>query len=145
MCGICGILGSEVRAGELDAMTAVQHHRGPDDRGVMLLEDGAVGLGHNRLSIIDLSQAGHQPMSNAGGGLTIVFNGEVYNYLELKRELSGYPFRGDSDTEVVLAAYERWGKDCLERFVGMFAFAIWDAKKKHLFCARDRLGVKPFH
>ena len=126
-------------------MTAVQHHRGPDDRGVALLEGDTVGLGHNRLSIIDLSQAGHQPMLNAGGGLTIVFNGEVYNYRELKQELSGYPFRGDSDTEVVLAAYERWGENCLERFVGMFAFAIWDAEKRHLFCARDRLGVKPFH
>ncbi len=126
-------------------MTAVQHHRGPDDLGVELLEDGAVGLGHNRLSIIDLSEAGHQPMANTDGRLTIVFNGEVYNYLELKQELSGYPFRGDSDTEVVLAAYERWGEECLEHFVGMFAFAIWDAEKKHLFCARDRMGVKPFH
>ncbi len=126
-------------------MTAVQHHRGPDDRGVELLEDDTVGLGHNRLSIIDLSKAGHQPMSDAAGRLTIVFNGEVYNYRELKRELSGYPFRGDSDTEVVLAAYERWGEACLERFVGMFAFAIWDVGKKHLFCARDRLGVKPFY
>ena len=145
MCGICGILAPEVRCKELEAMTAVQHHRGPDDRGVELLEGDTVGLGHNRLSIIDLSKAGHQPMSNAGGGLTIVFNGEVYNYLELKQELSGYPFRGDSDTEVVLAAYERWGGDCLEHFVGMFAFAIWDAEKKHLFCARDRMGVKPFH
>ncbi len=145
MCGICGILAPEVRCKELEAMTAVQHHRGPDDRGVELLEGDTVGLGHNRLSIIDLSKAGHQPMSNAGGGLTIVFNGEVYNYRELKQELSGYPFRGDSDTEVVLAAYERWGENCLERFVGMFAFAIWDAEKKHLFCARDRLGVKPFH
>ena len=145
MCGICGILGPEVKARELEVMTAVQHHRGPDDRGVELLEDGTVGLGHNRLSIIDLSKAGHQPMSDAAGRLTIVFNGEVYNYLELKQELSGYPFRGDSDTEVVLAAYERWGEACLEHFVGMFAFAIWDAGKKHLFCARDRLGVKPFH
>ncbi len=126
-------------------MTAVQHHRGPDDRGVELLENDTVGLGHNRLSIIDLSEAGHQPMASTDGRLTIVFNGEVYNYLELKRELSGYPFRGDSDTEVVLAAYERWGGDCLEHFVGMFAFAIWDAEKQHLFCARDRLGVKPFH
>jgi asparagine synthase (glutamine-hydrolysing) len=145
MCGICGILGSEVKARELDAMTAVQHHRGPDDRGVAVLGGGAVGLGHNRLSIIDLSEAGHQPMTNGDGRLTIVFNGEVYNYLELKQELSGYRFRGDSDTEVVLAAYERWGEECPGHFVGMFAFAIWDAEKKHLFCARDRLGVKPFH
>ena len=145
MCGICGILGPEVKTRELEAMTAAQHHRGPDDRGVELLEDGAVGLGHNRLSIIDLSKAGHQPMLGADGRLTIVFNGEVYNYLELKRELSGYPFHGDSDTEVVLAAYERWGEACLEHFVGMFAFAIWDAGKGRLFCARDRLGVKPFH
>ena len=105
-------------------MTAIQHHRGPDDRGVELLEDGTVGLGHNRLSIIDLSEAGHQPMANGSGEFTIVFNGELYNYLELKRKLSNYPFRGDSDTEVVLAAYERWGKDCLERFIGMFNFAI---------------------
>ncbi len=81
MCGICGILGPEVKARELEVMTAVQHHRGPDDRGVELLEDGTVGLGHNRLSIIDLSKAGHQPMTNGDGRLTIVFNGEVYNYL----------------------------------------------------------------
>lgn len=123
----------------------MQHHRGPDDRGVFCDPSGLVGLGHNRLSVIDLSAAGRQPMANQDGSVWIVFNGEVYNYVELRRELGSYPYRSRTDTEVILAAYERWGEGCVERFIGMFAFAIWDARRGRLFCARDRLGIKPFY
>ena len=145
MCGIAGIIGQSWERAQLEAMVTVQHHRGPDDSGVYVNETSTVGLGHNRLSIIDLSAAGHQPMSNHDGTLWIVFNGELYNYLELRAELSDYPYRSCTDTEVVLAAYQRWSEQCLERFIGMFAFAIWDARRRRLFCARDRLGIKPFH
>lgn len=126
-------------------MVAVQHHRGPDDQGTYIDRSGTVGLGHNRLSIIDLSPAGHQPMPNHDNTLWIIFNGEVYNYLELQAELGAYPYRSQSDTEVILAAYERWGEACVEHFIGMFSFALWDAPRQRLFCARDRLGIKPFH
>jgi asparagine synthase (glutamine-hydrolysing) len=126
-------------------MVAIQDHRGPDDNGIYVNASGLVGLGHNRLSIVDLTDAGHQPMVNRDRTVWIVFNGEIYNYLELRQELKGYPFRSRTDTEVILAAYERWGEDCVEHFVGMFAFAIWDERTKSLFCARDRLGIKPFH
>ena len=143
MCGISGIVGPGWERPQLERMVTIQHHRGPDDSGVYV--DGEVGLGHNRLSIIDLSPAGHQPMSNHDGTLWIVFNGEVYNYLELRAELNDYPYRSRTDTEVILAAYERWGERCVEHFIGMFAFAIWDARCQRLFCARDRLGIKPFH
>ena len=126
-------------------MVAAQHHRGPDDHGIYVSEEGTVGLGHNRLSIIDLSQAGHQPMANHDGTLWLTFNGEIYNYIELRAELNDYPYQSRTDTEVVLAAYERWGAACVERFNGQFAFAIWDVRRQSLFCARDRLGIKPFH
>lgn len=126
-------------------MVRSQHHRGPDDQGIYLDPRGGAALGHNRLSIIDLSPAGHQPMASAGGRYFIVFNGEIYNYLELRRELDGYPFRSQTDTEVILAAYERWGSACLDRFIGMFAFAIWDSETQTLFAARDRIGIKPFY
>jgi asparagine synthase (glutamine-hydrolysing) len=145
MCGIAGIFGAGWQKSELTCMVSSQHHRGPDARGIYIAPDGAVGLGHNRLSIIDLSAAGRQPMSSADGVLQIVFNGEIYNYLELRRELSDYPFRTRTDTEVVLAAYQRWGKACLERFIGMFAFLIWDTREQALFGARDRFGVKPLN
>lgn len=119
-------------------------HRGPDGRGCWLHPAGFLGLGHRRLSIIDLA-AGHQPMSD-GHGLTITFNGEIYNYRELQRELnSEYEFRTQSDTEVILAAYQRWGADCVNHLRGMFAFAIWDEQQSTLFCARDRFGIKPFY
>lgn len=119
-------------------------HRGPDDEGIEDLD--ACVLGHRRLSIIDLSDRGHQPMALADGNLWISYNGEVYNYLELRRELEGLgaEFRTDTDTEVVLAAYDRWGVECLSRFNGMWAFALWDGRKRQLFCARDRFGEKPF-
>lgn len=126
-------------------MVARQQHRGPDAEGIYLAPDGAAGLGHNRLSIIDLSPAGQQPMANADGSRRIAFNGEIYNYKELRRELSDYPYRSQSDTEVILAAYEKWGEDCVEHFIGMFAFLIWDEGRQILFGARDRFGVKPFY
>lgn len=145
MCGISGVIGAHASSHVLKAMVDAQHHRGPDDSGIKLLSNGQVGLGHNRLSILDLSEAGHQPMESNDAALTIVFNGEIYNYLEIKSQLKEYSFKSTTDTEVILAAYQKWGVDCLKYFVGMFAFAIWDDKKKQLFCARDRLGVKPFH
>ena len=106
-----------------------------------------LALGHRRLSILDLSAAGHQPMSNESGSIWLVHNGEVYNYVEIRDELrsKGYMFRSNSDTEVIIKAYEEWGTDCLKKFNGMWAFCLWDSTKKELFCARDRLGVKPFY
>lgn len=146
MCGISGVIGLADRA-VITAMTDVQAHRGPDDSGIVVLEDHSVSLGHRRLSIIDLSSAGHQPMANADKTLWITFNGEIYNYQDIRKELmvKGYHFRSDSDTEVLLTAYEEWGARCLDRLNGMFAFAIYDCKKRRLFAARDRLGVKPFY
>ncbi len=126
-------------------MVALQRHRGPDGEGYF---DGrGVSLGHCRLAIIDLTDAGHQPMADEDGRFWITFNGEIYNYLELREELRefGVHFHGGSDTEVLLAAYRHWGAKCLERLRGMFAFAIWDQRTQCLFAARDRLGIKPFH
>jgi asparagine synthase (glutamine-hydrolysing) len=125
------------------AMMDALAHRGPDDRGSYF--DGPVGLGHRRLSIIDVD-GGRQPMTNEDGTLWIVFNGEIYNYVELRRELTRHhEFRTQSDTEVILHLYEELGERCVERLNGMFAFAIWDSRQKRLFAARDRLGVKPFY
>ena len=151
MCGIAGYLSTG--AGEdlspaLHRMTAAIAHRGPDDVGYFetTAVDGRarVGLGHRRLSIIDLS-TGHQPLGNADGSLQIVFNGEIYNFEALRTELSahGYRLRTRSDTEAIVYAYEHWGTDCVSRLRGMFAFAIWDARRSRLFLARDRFGKKP--
>ncbi len=120
-------------------------HRGPDDIGEWWSADGCVGLGHRRLAIIDLSPAGHQPMQDASGELCIVFNGEIYNFADLRAELAakGHAFRSHSDTEVILAAYREWGTDCLSRLNGMFAFALYDSRERRLFMARDRAGEKP--
>jgi asparagine synthase (glutamine-hydrolysing) len=145
MCGIAGIVGNNWSMQELNRMVEIQHHRGPDSQGISIDTHGLAGLGHNRLSIIDLSADAQQPMSSGNGNLSLVFNGEIYNYLELRRELSDYPFHSRSDTEVILAAYERWGEACLDRFIGMFALAIWDRRERKLFAARDRFGVKPFY
>ena len=123
-------------------MIETLQHRGPDGSG--LWEAPGIVLGHRRLSILDLSDAGRQPMSTSDGRYTIVFNGEVYNYRELRAELPKLSYRSHTDTEVVLQAYAHWGPACLERFVGMYGFAIWDAVQRELFCARDRMGVKPF-
>jgi asparagine synthase (glutamine-hydrolysing) len=146
MCGISGLVGLADQA-LARAMANAQAHRGPDDVGTITLNEHQVSLAHRRLSIIDLSPAGHQPMSNAAGDLWITFNGEIYNYLEIRHELLalGHQFKSHSDTEVLLAAYEVWGNECLARLNGMFAFAIYDVRKKRLFAARDRLGIKPFY
>jgi len=143
MCGIAGIVGPCATGETVRKMMSCIQHRGPDGHGEVDVQ-GAV-LGHRRLKIIDLSEAGRQPMSTADGRYTIVYNGEVYNYKELREELSEYRFHSQSDTEVVLYAFVKWGHHCLQKFVGMFAFAIWDATEKTLFCARDRLGIKPFY
>jgi asparagine synthase (glutamine-hydrolysing) len=147
MCGIAGIVGpggaAEVSLAK--AMTDILAHRGPDDSG--LWADHDVVLGHRRLSILDLSAAGHQPMTTPDERYFITFNGEIYNYLELRHELTraGHSFRSGTDTEVLLAAYVHWGEACLSRFNGMWTFAIWDRQERRLFASRDRLGKKPFY
>lgn len=148
MCGIAGILNfnqQKIPLSKLNAMTEIISHRGPDGFGQWSNPEENVLLGHRRLSIIDLSTAGHQPMSF--GHLTITFNGEIYNYIELKKELTlkGYQFKTESDTEVLLMCYHLKGASCLKDLEGMFSFAIWDDEKKQLFCARDRFGEKPFY
>lgn len=144
MCGIFGWVGDwEEKKGR--HATQSMRHRGPDSWGVATAPS-TVFLGHCRLSIIDLSPAGHQPMLDAYGRYQLVFNGEIYNYQELYTELKPhYPFKSRSDSEVLLAAYHHWGEACLDRLLGMFAFAIWDSKAQRLFAARDRFGVKPFY
>jgi len=146
MCGIVGVIGLADQS-LITRMTASLAHRGPDDSNTLLLDEEQVALGHRRLSIIDLSAAGRQPMTSASGRFILVYNGELYNYRELRHELElkGQRFRSQTDSEVLLAAYEVWGKACLQRFTGMFAFAIWDRRDKLLFAARDQLGVKPFY
>ncbi|HYR88918.1 MAG TPA: asparagine synthase (glutamine-hydrolyzing) [Terriglobia bacterium] len=148
MCGICGVAYSDneklVDRGVLERMRDTLTHRGPDDAGLHI--DGAVGLGSRRLSIIDLP-GGHQPIANEDGSIWIVFNGEIYNYLELRRDYlaSRFRFSTDSDTEVILHLYELFGEDCVHYLNGMFAFAIWDRNKRKLFLARDRFGIKPLY
>lgn len=146
MCGIAGIFGKSWRREELAAMINAQRHRGPDAEGIHIDAQNIAGLGHNRLSIIDLSASGRQPMVDRSGTRYLVFNGEIYNYLELKNELAGeYDFKTKTDTEVLLAAYDKWGEACLERLIGMFSFIIWDEREKRAFAVRDRFGVKPFY
>ena len=148
MCGIAGIYrfdGKAVARSLLEGMCDALKHRGPDGAGTFCTS--TIGLAHRRLKIIDLSDDANQPMADKEHGLVVVYNGEIYNYLELKQELQdeGFRFRTASDTEVLLKAYAAWDIDCLQRFNGMFAFALWDSKNQHLFCARDRFGVKPFY
>lgn len=176
IAGIFNCFGEPVDKSALEKMTQIIHHRGPDDEGYVLVQTSNnsiqhckgddtipemqniiphvrqgitadLAFGFRRLSIIDLSKKGHQPMCDHSGKFWIVFNGEIYNYLEIREELisQGYTFLTKSDTEVILAAYEHWGTDCLNHFNGMWAFAIWDGRTKTLFCARDRFGVKPFY
>ncbi|MCU0329363.1 MAG: asparagine synthase (glutamine-hydrolyzing) [Candidatus Kapabacteria bacterium] len=146
MCGIVALVDRRASYADLTetgaAMLAVMSHRGPDNRGTW--QQGPVLLGHNRLSILDLSAASHQPMVVDDAILT--FNGEIYNYVELRTELErdGFRFTTTGDTEVILAAYRRWGSSCVEHFIGMWAFALWDERSQTLFCSRDRFGIKPF-
>jgi asparagine synthase (glutamine-hydrolysing) len=149
MCGIFGSLSLGPRdvaltSSDLDVGLARIRHRGPDGTGKWLSQNGQVGLGHVRLSIIDL-EAGAQPMHSEDGRYTIIYNGEIYNYVELRAELGDGTFRTHSDTEVVLRAFQRWGADCVLRLRGMFAIAIWDAAEQKLFLARDRFGIKPLY
>ncbi len=176
MCGICGWLNlsRQLDLNILKKMNNIARHRGPDDEGYALISERSIhlyrgedGLGvdlpiipayvdyrqaflafaHRRLSILDLSAKGHQPMCSEDGQLCVTFNGEIYNYIELRQELveKGYVFRSGSDTEVLLCAYQEWGEQCVEHFNGMWGFALWDAGRKKLFCSRDRLGAKPFY
>ena len=154
MCGIVGMIGlnARVSAEVLERATASLAHRGPDDGGTVILHGRAgaeieIGLGNRRLAILDLSPLGHQPMSDPATGNWIVYNGEVYNFREVRHRLeeSGLPFESHSDTEVILKAYAHWGEKCLDEFRGMFAFAIWDAKRNQLFMARDPMGIKPLY
>jgi len=146
MCGIAGIYcfnGAPVDFVLLKRMTGVLTHRGPDGEG--FFESGPIGLGHRRLAIIDLSSSGHQPMSNEDGTVWITYNGEIYNFIELRRELEnkGHRFCSQTDSEVIIHAYEEWGTECVHRLNGMFAFGLWDENRKTLWLVRDRLGVKP--
>ncbi|MDW8396024.1 MAG: asparagine synthase (glutamine-hydrolyzing) [Anaerolineae bacterium] len=176
IAGIFNLDGAPVAISQLQRMADLLHHRGPDDEGYALFNTSTgeafhfcgpdsppgvklpdirsakslkanLGLAERRLAILDLSPAGHTPMTTPDGRLTICFNGEVYNYVELRAELKslGYTFSSTGDTEVILAAYRQWGTGCVERFNGMWAFAIWDAHQRILFCSRDRFGVKPFY
>ena len=148
MCGLFGALsfdGNAIDSGHAGSMSARVAQRGPDDKGEYF--NGPVMLGHRRLAIIDLSAAGHQPMQDSSERYTIVFNGTIYNYPELRTILigKGYHFKSQSDTEVIINAYACWGGACVERLHGMFAFAIWDSKRQNLFLARDRMGIKPLY
>jgi asparagine synthase (glutamine-hydrolysing) len=151
MCGICGVFSWAPSVMHDD--TTVSHmrdtiqHRGPDDCGTRVDPEGQVGLGHRRLSIVDLSPAGHQPMGNEDGTVWITFNGEIYNHEALRRDLerNGHTFRSHTDTEAIVHLYEEEGVECLRRLEGMFALAIWDARRQQLFMARDRVGVKPLY
>src|SRR3954470_18906841 len=152
MCGIVGALSfrnSAFRVSEqyLERMRDVMSHRGPDGAGLYISPDRQVGLGHRRLSIIDLSNTAAQPMCNEDRSLWVIFNGEIYNHAEIRRELEsigGHSWKTDhSDTEVILHAFEQWGIDCIHRFRGMFAIALWDERKRQLWLIRDRIGIKP--
>ena len=175
MCGICGWLSTnhQIDRSTLERMNNVARHRGPDDEGYALIsrksvnlfcgrdsrssnfplfpegvfEDTFLAFGHRRLSILDLSMKGHQPMCSEDGKICVTFNGEIYNYIELRRELAskGHTFYSNSDTEVLIASYREWGEDCVAHFNGMWGFAIWDEARRKLFCSRDRLGAKPFY
>ena len=152
MCGIVGVFsfsGAPVEERYLRAMRDCLAHRGPDGAGTWISPDGRVGFAHRRLSIIDLSDAASQPMANQDGSIHLVYNGEIFNHREIRRELETigqYHWRTDhSDTEVIIHAYEEWGVDCLDRFRGDFAIALWDARKRRLWLVRDRVGVKPLY
>ena len=145
MCGIFGVINKRIETNLAEKCTNRLTHRGPDTGRVW--QDEMVTLGHRRLAIMDLSEKGIQPMPYANGRYMMVFNGEIYNFLEIRSELIrlGYKFNSDSDSEVIMAAYMEWGPACLDRFNGMWAFAVWDNVEKKLFMSRDRFGVKPLY
>jgi asparagine synthase (glutamine-hydrolysing) len=149
MCGIAGIwnYSQNIEADSLEKFILSLRHRGPDGQGVFIDNNDKLGLAHRRLAIMDLSDDAKQPMSYMSCRYWITFNGEIYNFIELKEELEscGYTFQSQSDTEVIMAAYDKWGVDCQKKFNGMWAFALWDTKKKEMFCSRDRFGIKPFY
>jgi asparagine synthase (glutamine-hydrolysing) len=146
MCGISGIIGRSPDPSLLQAMLHIQNHRGPNASSIFWDPDWRAGFGHNRLSILDLSAAANQPFLSGDKRFVLVFNGEIYNYIEIRNELlCDFEFHTTSDTEVLLNAWQKWGPSCLSKLNGMFGFAIWDVKEKVLFAARDRFGVKPFY
>jgi len=149
MCGICGFVSRrQISLEQLKQMNDTMRHRGPNDSGEEIFagRNGySVGLAQRRLSILDLSMLGHQPMHSCDDRLVIAYNGEIYNFLELRKELSDYPFQSQCDTEVILAAYLKWGISCVERFQGMFAIALYDREKEELYLVRDRIGKKPLY
>lgn len=150
MCGICGYVSvNRIDDRVLEQMRDTMIHRGPNDAGIWQIKtsSGYVGLAHRRLSIFDLSELGHQPMLSTDGTISVVFNGEIYNFKEIRSELQhdGYFFRSECDTEVIIYAYDKWKEECFSRFNGMFSIAIWDRNEEKLVMARDRMGVKPFY
>lgn len=149
MCGICGFVSKKnISLEQLKRMNDTMFHRGPDDSGeeIFLMKDGyAMGMAHRRLSILDLSPLGHQPMHSVDGRVSVVYNGEIYNFQELKEELKGYPFRSSCDTEVIIAAYLKWGIKCVDRFNGMFAICLYDREMEEVYLIRDRIGKKPLY
>ena len=149
MCGICGFISKKsITIDQLKQMNNTMYHRGPNDSGeeIFAAKGGyEVGLAQRRLSILDLSMLGHQPMHSCDDRLVIAYNGEIYNFQELREELKAYPFQSQCDTEVILAAYLQWGIACVERFQGMFAIALYDKKIETLFLVRDRIGKKPLY
>jgi asparagine synthase (glutamine-hydrolysing) len=145
MGGVAGIFGGGWFRAQLAAMVASQRHRGPDARGLRIDHEASAGLGHNRLDLFDSGDAGLQSMASVDGRYWISFNGEIYNSSELRRALAEYPFRNQTDTDVLLAAFQHWGPGCLDRLIGTFAVLIWDTRERRLFAARDRFGVKPLY
>lgn len=149
MCGICGFVSKQnITLEQLKKMNDTMYHRGPDDSGeeIFQMKDGCqMGMAQRRLSILDLSPLGHQPMHSADKRVSVVFNGEIYNFAELREELTGYPFRSSCDTEVIIAAYLKWGIDCIQRFNGMFAICLYDRETDDIYLVRDRIGKKPLY
>jgi len=148
MCGICGLINYDSsKIGIIEKMADIMAHRGPDGRGTVYLEQNSVAFGHRRLSIIDLSENAKQPLSNEDGTIWVTYNGEIYNFNEIKALLieKGHRFKSHSDTEVIVHSYEEWGIECIHKFVGMFAFGLWDGRNKKLFLVRDRMGKKPIY
>ena len=149
MCGICGfITRKKTNLDVLKQINDTMIHRGPDDSGAeiySLLNEYTLGMAHRRLAIVDLSQLGHQPMHSDNGRISVVFNGEIYNFQELKKQLNNYPFISNCDTEVIIAAYLKWGVDFVQQLNGMFAIAIFDRETNELILYRDRMGKKPLY